>query len=170
MPRPRSLIEYRERIMRYEPLEDGHFDRLYRFSEELRADPTPCLFWSLNEERLLAWQRDELRTTLIGLVDDDIACIGALQQGGRHQQHLGELSIAVHPDQRRDRHAACTVATLEAHAHAMGIEVLKALIWVENEPSRRLFDKLGYEHKATLMAEFKDGDQEIDDAVYYKRL
>jgi RimJ/RimL family protein N-acetyltransferase len=52
----------------------------------------------------------------------------------------------------------------------VGIEIIKALIWVENSPSRKLFESLGYEHKATLMAEFKSDFGEIDDAVYYKRV
>ncbi len=62
------------------------------------------------------------------------------------------------------------ISEIEQAAHS-DIEIIKALIWVENHPSRKLFASLGYDHKATLMAEFKnETGGEIDDAVYYKRL
>ena len=45
-------------------------------------------------------------------------------------------------------------------------EIIKALIWVENSPSHKLFESLGCEHKATLMAKFKSEIGDIVDAVY----
>ena len=97
---------------------------------------------------------------------DCVAATASLQQ-----DHLGEISVAVHPDHRKSGHASKLVSAIEAQAITIGVDVIKAMIWVENHPSRSLFNTLGYEHKATLMAEFKsDKIGEIDDAVYYKRL
>jgi ribosomal protein S18 acetylase RimI-like enzyme len=88
-----------------------------------------------------------------------------MQQGSRHQHHLYRISVAIHPDHRRPGSADRLTREIEALAREAGVEIIKALIWVENSPSRKLFESLGYEHKATLIAEFKNEIGDIDDAM-----
>jgi L-amino acid N-acyltransferase YncA len=60
---------------------------------------------------------------------------------------------------------------LEELAGKRGVEIIKGLVQAQNVASRRLIESLGYEHRATLYAEFKSEKfGEIDDCVYYKRL
>lgn len=157
--------------MPIESLTASHADGLIALSEALHADPSPCSFWGITHDRVADWLGEDRRHTLVRVESGRIDAVGAVTRGGTHQSHLGELSVAVHPGRRRGGIARRMVAELEATAEREGIEILKALIWVGNRPSRRLFSSLGYEHRATLMAEFKGGPiGEIDDAVYYKRL
>ena len=152
-------------------LRQAHLPGLLALSESLKSDPSPCSYWSLDTERVAAWLSDQTRTDLVLLSRGTVAAVASLKQGGRHQHHLGEVSVAVHPEHRRSGHAAALIAEIENRARTTPIEILKAMIWVENQGSRKLFASLGYEHRATLMAEFKsDQIGEIDDAVYYKRL
>lgn len=152
-------------------LDTSHFAEAISLSEALKTDPSPCSFWSLTEERLLEWIKDPCRITVVTLEENRIAGVGAIQRGGRHQAHLAEISVAVHPEFRRAGLARNLVVDLEERVELLGAEIIKALIWVENRPSRKLFESLGYEHKATLMAEFKsESIGEIDDAVYYIRI
>jgi RimJ/RimL family protein N-acetyltransferase len=117
------------------------------------------------------WLEDRNRIDLVTLLDGVVTGIASLQQGERHQHHLGEISVAIHPDHRRSGSAGVLIGEIESRASDVGVNIIKAMIWVENHPSRKLFESLGYEHKATLMAEFKSETfGEIDDAVYYKRL
>jgi len=151
-------------------LHPDHFESLLHLSDALRTDHSPCSYWSLTQEQIKGWMEEEKRTDLTILQDGAVAGIASLQQGGRHQIHLGEISVAIHPEHRRSGLARILISEIEQAAHP-DIEIIKALIWVENHPSRKLFESLGYEHKATLMAEFKnETGGEIDDAVYYKRL
>ena len=166
-----SHLTHTEIGLRVEQLGPAHIVLLSPFSERLREDPSPCSFWSLDAVRLSTWINDPDRWTIIGFDGEAPAAVGAIQRGGPHQNHLAEVSVAVHPEYRRLGWAAKTIRELEKLAVAQDIEILKALIWVENTPSRALFEALNYEHRATLMAEFKSETLgEIDDAVYYKRL
>ena len=107
----------------------------------------------------------------MALVDKSVVGIGSVTRGQLYQQHLAELSIAVDSQYRKNGIARIIVSQLEVIAKEDGVELLKAHISTNNLPSRRLFESLNYEHRATLFCEFKSPEfGEIDDCVYYKRL
>ena len=140
-------------------------------SASLQADPTPCSYWGLDEGSVQRLLNKKNKTTVVAHQKSDIIGIGTVVQGEAYQCHLGEVSVAISPHDRRRGLAGKIIAKLEDIAKAQNIEIIKALIWTENAPSRALFESLGYEHKATLYAEFKSAEfGEIDDCVYYKRI
>lgn len=107
----------------------------------------------------------------MALLDQTVVGIGTLTRGELYQYHLGEISIVVDLQHRNHGIAWTMVLQLEKTAREHKIELLKAFISTNNIPSRRLFESLNYEHRATLYAEFKSAEYgEIDDCVYYKRL
>ena len=135
------------------------------------TDETPCSFWGLTQTRLNEWLSDPARHLLVSEADTALAGTGSYVRGGPFQEHLAEISVAVAPNARRAGTARALIAALETDAANSGIHVLKALIWVRNTPSRKLFERCGYHHRATLYAEFMSEQfGEIDDCVYYKRL
>lgn len=144
---------------------------LLAFSGALEGDETPCSFWGLTPARIEQWLADDSRSALLCEENARLLGVGACVQGGDFQRHLGEVSVAVAPEARRRGVASALLDALEADATTRGIHLLKALIWVRNAESRAFFASRGYEHRATLISEFRsDRFGEIDDCVYYKRL
>ncbi len=147
---------------------DGH--DMLSLSQALMADDIPCSFWGLTPDRLRGWQADPARHIVIAQ-DQTLEGIACYVRGADYQQHLAEVSVAVAPWARRRGIARALLQHLETHAADAGILMLKALIWVQNQPSRTFFAGCGYAHRATLYAEFMSEQfGEIDDCVYYKRL
>lgn len=139
--------------------------------QRLEEDAMPCSYWGLDEDGVRALIGDVDKRTVVALVEGEVAGVGTLARGRDYQRHLAELSAAVHPQHRRSGLAQVMVEFLEEIAGQEGVELLKGLVQKENLASRRLCEKLGYEHKATLYGEFKSPRfGEIDDCVYYKRL
>lgn len=140
-------------------------------SVALSTDSTPCSFWGLTPERVGQWLSDPDRALVLAKRGHDVQGIASYVRGGAYQQHLAEVSVAVAPVARRSGMAGALLSHLEDTAAAADIRLLKALIWVQNTPSRRFFEAHAYEHRATLYAEFMSEQfGEIDDCVYYKRL
>jgi len=141
------------------------------FATDLMSDESPCSFWSLTPDTLNKWRSDPDRHLLVHTTGDVLSGIGSYVRGGPHQQHLAEVSVAVAPHCRRSGTATDLLADLEQAGADAEIALFKALIWVSNAPSRKLFERCDYEHRATLYAEFiSEQLGEIDDCVYYKRL
>lgn len=135
------------------------------------TDDVPCSFWAISDERFDDWLGDPLRQLFVVDGPDGLCGIGAYLRGGEFQDHLAELSIAVAPEARRHGVARAVLQSLEQSGRSAGIVLFKALVWVQNEPSRRFFERCGYTHRATLFSEFySERFGEIDDCVYYKRL
>lgn len=146
-------------------------DAIVALSARLESDTLPCSLWGLTGLRFEEWLADPGRVILAAEVDGTVTAIASYQRGGPYQEHMAEVSVAVHPDHRRAGVAAHLLSALEDSARKVGVELLKALVQVENEPSRRLFERCGFEHRATLYGEFRsERFGEIDDCVYYKRL
>ena len=157
--------------LRISALQAPHVTGVIQLSRCLEKDSVPCSFWRLDTLAVDQLLRHSHKWTLVALLDTVTVGIGTLTRGTLYQRHLGEVSVAVHPEYRRIGIAQALVQSLEALAHAQHIELLKALIWTKNTPSRHLFESLNFEHKATLYCEFKSDEfGEIDDCVYYKRL
>ncbi len=123
------------------PYAPEHVRPLLDLCGRLREDPWPCSWWGVDRAAAEALLDRPCRITRVALLDGRLAGVASA------------LASAVEDSGRRE-----------------GIELLKALVWTENAPSRALFASLGYEHRATLMAEFKGGGQEFDNCVFYKRL
>lgn len=149
----------------------AHIAGVVQLSRCLEKDSVPCSFWGLDPQAADQLLHYPDQWALVAVLDSVIVGIGTLTRGTLYQRHLAEVSVAVSPEYRRGGIARALVKTLDAVAHAHQIELLKALIWTKNTPSRRLFESLNFEHKATLYCEFKSLEfGEIDDCVYYKRL
>lgn len=153
------------------PLQPKMIDDVLRLSDRLASDPLPCSYWGLTPLMAAELLQGDQKYTVVAHVDDKIAGIGSFTRGRHFQKHLAELSIAIDPDHRKRGIARMILSALEERALEDGIELLKALIATANEPSRRLFESLRYEHRATLFCEFKSQEfGEIDNCVYYKRI
>ena len=140
-------------------------------SRALESDETPCSFWGLTTERLEEWADQVERHLLVARQGDEITGVACFVRGGRFQYHLAEVSVAVRPSARRSGVASELLRALEELGCKSGILLFKALIWVHNSSSRSFCERNGYEHRATLYAEFMSEQfGEIDDCVYYKRL
>ena len=148
-----------------------HIPEVVGLSRKLESDSVPCSYWVLDSSSAQALLNNPHKTSFVTLYDGAVRGIATLTRGEAFQQHLAEISVAVDPAQRQHGLAHALLIQLESTAREKGIELLKALITTTNTPSRRLFEALGYEHRATLYAEFKSAEfGEIDDCVYYKRL
>lgn len=155
-------------LNRFQPI---HIEEVIRLSRRLESDPVPCSYWGLSPQSAVHLLENPCKTTFVALQDGAMAGIGTLTRGEDYQKHLAEISIAVDPGFRKQGIARMVVSRLETAAQEQNIELLKALISTNNIPSRRLFESLHYEHRATLYFEFKSPEfGEIDDCVYYKRL
>ena len=140
-------------------------------SRALETDESPCSFWDLTAERLEGWASQTERHILVAGQGGGVTGVACFVRGGRFQEHLAEVSVAVTPSARRSGTASELLRALEDLGHEEGILLYKALVWVHNSSSRSFFEKNGYEHRATLYAEFmSEALGEIDDCVYYKRL
>lgn len=149
----------------------GDQHAILALSAALLSDELPCSLWGLTPNDLGEWFSDPSRRVLAAEVAGSLAGVACYVRGGPFQEHMAEVSVAVHPDHRRAGTAAALLTALEQNARQAGGSLLKALVQVENAPSRRLFERCGFEHRATLYGEFRSerfGD--IDDCVYYKRL
>lgn len=152
-------------------LQPVHINALVDLSRRLEGDSVPCSYWGLNSISAGQLLQHPNKRSFVALFDETLAGIGTLTRGEFHQSHLAELSVAVDPQYRQNGVARTLVQQLEKTAREQKIELLKAMVSTNNLSSRRLFESLGYEHRATLYAEFKSAEfGEIDDCVYYKRL
>lgn len=148
-----------------------HTQKVITLSRRLEADELPCSYWGLEADAVRDLLNAPNNRTLIALIQEEAAGIGTIKKGEVYQQHLAEISVAISPAYRRQGLAKQIIAELENLAQASGVEIMKALVWTRNTASQKLFESLNYEHRATLMAEFKSPNfGEIDDHVYYKRL
>ncbi|GIV96017.1 MAG: hypothetical protein KatS3mg057_0674 [Herpetosiphonaceae bacterium] len=153
------------------PLTLQYVDKVVALSRRLERDPTPCSYWGLDQNHILQLLSNPQKHSLIAVTSEQVVGIATLTRGRQFQQHLAEVSVAVCPEHRKLGIARHLLQRLEAHTSVWGVELLKALIWVDNQPSRQLFASMGFEHRATLYAEFKSPEfGEMDDCVYYKRL
>ncbi|MBA3945955.1 MAG: GNAT family N-acetyltransferase [Herpetosiphonaceae bacterium] len=140
-------------------------------ARRLTMDMVPCSFWGLDQQAVDALIMHPNKLTIVASIEDQVVGIGVLARGESYQRHLGELSVAVCPSQRRQGIAKSILSDLVSHAQVLGIDILKALVWTENHPSRQLFEALGFEHRATLYGEFKSPEFGVmDDCVYYKTI
>ncbi len=148
-----------------------HIAGVVQLSRKLESDPAPCSYWAMNPQAASQLLDNPNKKSFVALSGDAVVRIGTLARGEGYQQHLAEISIAVDPELRQHGVARMIVSRLEEAAREQNLELLKALISTTNLPSRRLFESLHYEHRATLYCEFKSPEfGEIDDCVYYKRL
>lgn len=148
-----------------------HIDAVVQLSRRLESDSIPTSYWSLDSTSASGLLQNPNKRSVVALFDQTVVSIGTLTRGEHYQYHLAEISIAVDPRHRKNGLARKVVQQLEQTARELNIEMLKAMISTHNIPSRRLFESLHYEHRATLYAEFKSQEfGEIDDCVYYKRL
>lgn len=158
-------------MIRLSLLQIHHLDEVIQLSRNLEKDSVPCSYWGLDSITSAQLLQNPLKKSVVALVNESVAGIGTLTRGQAFQQHLAEISIAIDPQHRKNGIARKIVFQLEIMAEENGIELLKAYISTDNLPSRRLFESLHYEHRATLYCEFKSPQfGEIDDCVYYKRL
>lgn len=158
-------------MFRLYPLESLHLNELIQLSRRLEHDHMPCSYWGLTSLSAGQLLQNPNKQSFVALLDQTILGIGTLTRGELYQQHLAEVSIAVDSQHRKRGIARAIVSHLENVALEHKIEILKALISVDNTPSRQLFESLHYEHRATLYCEYKSVEfGEIDDCVYYKRL
>jgi L-amino acid N-acyltransferase YncA len=147
-----------------------HIDAVVELSRRLESDSIPCSYWGLDSTLAGELLQNPNKRSFVALLDDALAGIGTLTRGEQFQYHLAELSVAVDLRHRKNGVARALVQQLEETAREQKIELLKAMVSTNNLSSRRLFESLGYEHRATLYAEFKSAEfGEIDDCVYYKR-
>jgi L-amino acid N-acyltransferase YncA len=148
-----------------------HIDEVIQLSRRLERDSIPTSYWGLDPTSAGQLLHNPNKRSFLALLDEAVIGIGTLTRGEQFQYHLAELSIAIDPGHRKNGLARRILLQLEETGRAQKIELLKAMISTHNTPSRRLFESLGYEHRATLYAEFKSAEfGEIDDCVYYKRL
>ncbi|MYC13039.1 MAG: GNAT family N-acetyltransferase [Gemmatimonadetes bacterium] len=153
-----------------ELLVPDQIDNVLSLSQRLNIDSIPCSYWGLDSDRV-SELIDRPNRTRVALKKNVLVGIGTVSQGNLYQRHLAEISVAVCPNYRQQGIAKMLISALEDDAKAIGVEMIKALIWTENLPSKQLFESLGYEHRTTLYAEFKSQDfGEMDSCVYYKRL
>lgn len=148
-----------------------HTNEVIQFSRRLEGDAIPTSYWGLDSSSADGLLQNPNKRSIVALLDHNVIGMGTLTRGELYQAHLGEISIAIDPRHRKNGLARRIVLQLEQTARELQIEMLKAMISTHNIPSRRLFEALDYEHRATLYAEFKSEEfGEIDDCVYYKRL
>jgi RimJ/RimL family protein N-acetyltransferase len=148
-----------------------HIADVLELARWLEMDAQPCSYWGLDEDAVTQLIKAPNKSTVVARIEDKVAGMGTLTRGEAFQSHLAELSVATSPDFRRRGIAKVIIGALEQLAQEKGIELLKGLISTKNIPSRKLCESLGYEHRATLYAEFKNPTfGEIDDCVYYKRI
>jgi L-amino acid N-acyltransferase YncA len=151
-------------------LQPVHINALIGLSRRLEGDSIPCSYWGLDSTLAGELLQNPNKRSFVALLDGALAGIGTLTRGEQFQYHLAELSVAVDLEHRKNGIARTLVQQLEETARGQKIELLKAMVSTNNLSSRRLFESLGYEHRATLYAEFKSAEfGEIDDCVYYKR-
>jgi len=152
-------------------LQTSHLDEVVQLSQRLETDSIPCSYWGLNSISAAQLLQSPCKFSVVALVNKSVVGIGSINRGQLYQKHLAEISIAVDPQHRKNGIARMIIIHLEVVAKENEVELLKALISTNNLPSRRLFESLNYEHRATLYCEFKSPEfGEIDDCVYYKRL
>jgi L-amino acid N-acyltransferase YncA len=148
-----------------------HLDEVIQLSRRLERDPIPTSYWGLDSTSAGQLLQNPNKRSFVTLLNETVIGIGTLARGEQFQYHLAEISIAIDPSHRKNGLARRILLQLEETAQEQKIEMLKAMVSTHNMPSRRLFESLGYEHRATLYAEFKSAEfGEIDDCVYYKRL
>jgi L-amino acid N-acyltransferase YncA len=158
-------------VIRLTQFGPAHIDEVVELSRRLGSDSIPCSYWGLDSTLAGELLQNPNKRSFVALLDDALAGIGTLTRGEQFQSHLAELSVAVDLGYRKHGVARTLIQQLEKTAREQNIELLKAMVSTHNLPSRRLFESLGYEHRATLYAEFKSAEfGEIDDCVYYKRL
>jgi RimJ/RimL family protein N-acetyltransferase len=154
-------------VVEFQPI---HLDEVVQLSRRLERDSIPTSYWGMDPTSAEQLLQNPNKRSFLALLDERVIGIGTLARGEQFQYHLAEISIAIDPSHRKNGLARRILQQLEETAWERKIELLKAMVSTHNTPSRRLFEALGYEHRATLYAEFKSAEfGEIDDCVYYKR-
>ncbi|AIQ46714.1 acetyltransferase [Paenibacillus sp. FSL R7-0273] len=80
----------------------------------------------------------------------------------------GEISIYLNPDSSGQGIGGQALAFIEREAAALGFHVLVATVCADNEPSRRLFTKYGYEQSALFRQIGRKFGRWLDIASYQK--
>ena len=73
-----------------------------------------------------------------------------------HTASIASIGIIMYENERRKGYAAEAVSLLERHAEEKGFRVIQSQIAADNEASRKLFDKLGYENDGYIYRNRKD--------------
>ncbi len=156
--------------MNIEKLSDCSIDQALELCSGLKDhDDHPCSFWDYSREDLTNTIGRKDKITLICRTAEGVTGIGTLSKGGPFQDHWAEISLAIHPKFRKKGFAKNLVLALEEYQSELNINFIKALILENNAPSRRFFENLGYEHKATLFHDFKiERYGNLSDCIYYK--
>lgn len=89
-----------------------------------------------------------------------------------NQEHMGEIGIAIDPEQRGKGISALLVKEMINLFRNTNIKVLKAIVIENNIRAINFFKKMGFEKKGHLFKEFLDRDQGLyrDNHIYYFEL
>jgi phosphinothricin acetyltransferase len=87
-----------------------------------------------------------------GFLDGELAGYGTLSPFARRPGYRasGEISVYVAPDRQRRGVGRALCAALTAHAEAVGLSTVLAIVTSTNDASRRLFTTAGYSPTGTM--------------------
>jgi L-amino acid N-acyltransferase YncA len=140
----------------------------------VRALPEEDLFFLLSDvreqagmSRWIAGIIDKTAPTVLAEDDHDLLGYGTLRRGvAEWTQHVGEIRVAVAPNQRGKGIGKLLAKEVFAVAHDVGLRRVIARVVSNQTAARSLFQRLGFHLEAVLADCVKDKDGRTYDIVF----
>ena len=125
---------------------------LKKFFTAMPPEDRSFFFWDVDDPEVARnWSADARRSSRIALNEQGrIVAFASLQTGADWSSHVGELVLAVAPDQRRQGLGKALARAMLIEALHRGLRKVTVMIAADNEGAVRMFRELGFEGEALL--------------------
>ena len=119
-----------------------------------------------------ALSADRATSTWVVQVADEVVASGTLRQlWPRACEHVGVLSVTVHPEHQRRGHGKALMSAMLAHGREAGLERVELYVRADNERAQALYRGLGFVHEATRGRFIKASEgRYVDDYIFCRWL
>ena len=118
--------------------------------------------------RVLLRPGDTRMATVVAVRGDElVAYAHAIAGVPSTMRHVATVAIAVDRDARGQGVGGRLLRLLIAESRKKGWRRMRASVWANNEPSRRLFSAAGFSHDATVPEQLCDVDGTLVDELIY---
>jgi ribosomal protein S18 acetylase RimI-like enzyme len=113
-----------------------------------------------------AWAADDRSPRLLAVdADDRVVVYGDVRRGRGWSSHVGEMTLMVDPDQRRQGHGKTMSRLLLIEALKAGMTKVVVEVVADETPAIAMFGQLGFEPEALLRGHVRDRGGELRDLI-----
>ena len=124
---------------------------LKAFFAAMPAEDRTFFFWDVDDPEVARnWAANVRRSSRVALEDGRIVAFASLETGADWSSHVGELVLAVAPDQRRKGLGKMLARAMLIEALQRGLRKVTVMMVADNTGAVQMFRDLGFEGEALL--------------------